>query len=150
MLRGENRGKWRPAAAGNRTQDTWLVQPVLYHWATTTGQSPAPTILCMYCTGETEVPQLHTRQPLRHFSLTWGTSVSPVQYIWMIVGAGGCPVVVAQWQSTACTSQVSWVLTLLYFRLLTSEFLFIPTRGKSSKHHDIICFANKYAVRLKL
>ena len=23
--------------------------------------------------------------------------------------AGGCPVVIAQWQSTGCTSQVSWV-----------------------------------------
>ena len=31
----------------NRTQDIWLVQPVLCHWAMTTGQSPALTILCM-------------------------------------------------------------------------------------------------------
>ena len=41
--------------------------------------------------------------------------------------ADGCPVVVAQWQSTDCTSQVSWVrfpvtsglFTSLYFRLIT-------------------------------
>ena len=48
------------------------------------------------------------------------------------MGAGGCPVVVAQWQSTGCTSQVSWVrfpaaaglFTFLYFRLITSKLLF--------------------------
>ena len=48
-------------------------------------------------------------------------------------GAGGCPVVVAQWQSTGCTSQVSWVrfpaaaglFTFLYFRLITSKLLFM-------------------------
>ena len=43
---------------------------------------PASTILYMYCTGGTEMPQ--------------------------IVRASGCLVVVAQWQSTGCTSQVSW------------------------------------------
>ena len=50
-----------------------------------------------------------------------------------IVRAGGCPVVVAQWQSAGCTSQVSWVqfpvtagfFTCLYFRLITSKLLFI-------------------------
>ena len=36
-------------------------------------------------------------------------SVPPVQYIQKIVGAGCCPVVVAQGQSTGCPSQVSWV-----------------------------------------
>ena len=49
-----------------------------------------------------------------------------------LCGAGGCPVVVAQWQSTGCTSQVSWVrfpaaaclFTFLYFRLITSKLLF--------------------------
>ena len=54
-------------------------------------------------------------------------SVPPVQYIQRIVRGGGCPVVVAQWQSTGCTSQVSWVwflaaaslFTFLYFRLIT-------------------------------
>ena len=47
----------------------------------------------------------------------------PVQYIQRIVRVGGCPVVVAQWQSTGYTSQVSWVrfsvtaglFTFLYF-----------------------------------
>ena len=44
--------------------------------------------------------------------------------------AGGCPDVIAQWQNTGCTSQVSWVqfpataglLTFLYFHLTTSKF----------------------------
>ena len=43
------------------TQNTWLV---LCHWATTAGQPPALTVLSMYCTGGTEMPQSHTRQPL--------------------------------------------------------------------------------------
>ena len=34
-----------PAATGNWTQDTWLLQPVLRHWAMTTGQPPSLTIL---------------------------------------------------------------------------------------------------------
>ena len=63
----------------------------------------------------------------------WGISVPPVQYISRIVTVGGCLVVVAQWQSTGCTSQVSRVqfpatagfFTLLYFCLITSKFLFI-------------------------
>ena len=33
-----------------------------------------------------------------------------------IVRAGCCPVVVAQWQSTGCTSQVSWVQILVIAR----------------------------------
>ena len=37
---------------------------MLCHWATTTGQPPAPTILYMYCTGATEILQSHTWQPL--------------------------------------------------------------------------------------
>ena len=49
---------------------------------------------------------------------------------------GCCPVVVAQWKSTGCTSQVSWVrfpatasLSLSQFRLKTSKFsLFITFR----------------------
>ena len=46
--------------------------------------------------------------------------------------AGGCPVAVAQWQSTGSSNQVSWVqlpvaaglFSLLYFRLITSKFLY--------------------------
>ena len=33
----------------------WLELPVLFHRVTTTGQSSAPTILYMYCTGGTEM-----------------------------------------------------------------------------------------------
>ena len=44
------------------------------------------------------------------------------------MGVGGCPAVVAQWQSTGSSSQVSWVrlpatadfFTFIYFRLITS------------------------------
>ena len=65
----------------------------------------------------------------------------------------GCPVVVAQWQSTGCISQVSWVwfpvaadlFTFLYFRLITSKFLFIPTWGKSFKYSYITtCFIYRF------
>ena len=49
-----------------------------------------------------------------------------------IVGVGGCLDVVAQWQSTGGSSQVSWVwlpvaaglFTFLYFRLVTSKFIY--------------------------
>ena len=34
------------------------------HWATTTGQPPAPTILFIHCTGGTEMPLFYTLQPL--------------------------------------------------------------------------------------
>ena len=52
--------------------------------------------------------------------------------------AGGCPVVVAQWQSTGCTNQVSWVpfpaaaslFTFLYFCLLTSKFSLFQQEAK--------------------
>ena len=52
---------------------------------------------------------------LRHFSTTCAVYIE----------AGGCLVVIAQWQSTGCTSQVSWVqflaaaglFTFLYFHL---------------------------------
>ena len=39
----------RQAVTWNRTQDTWLLQPVLCHWATTAGQQPALTILYTVC-----------------------------------------------------------------------------------------------------
>ena len=60
------------------------------------------------------------------------------------MGAGGCPVVVAEWQSTGCTSHVSWVrfpvtaslFTFLYFRLITSKS-FIPTWGRLFYNSDI-------------
>ena len=54
------------------------------------------------------------------------TKIEESEYIYKrIVRGGGCLVVVAQWQSTGCTSQVSWVrfpvtaglFTFPYFRL---------------------------------
>ena len=54
----------RPTVTRKQTKDTWLLQPVLCHWGTTTGQQPALIILDTYCTGGTEVPQFHTQQPL--------------------------------------------------------------------------------------
>ena len=49
VMRRKLRKVKRPAAAGNQTQDTWLVQPVLCHRAMTTGQPPALTILYVDC-----------------------------------------------------------------------------------------------------
>ena len=46
----------------------------------------------------------------------WG-----IQYIWRIVRAGGCSVVIAQWQNTDCTSQVSWVQFPMTVSLFTSS-----------------------------
>ena len=43
---GENRGKWKGRKPpGIEPKDTWLVQLVLCHWATTTRQPPALTTL---------------------------------------------------------------------------------------------------------
>ena len=42
------------AVAGSQTLDTWLIQPVLCHWALTTRQPPTHTIFYVYCTGDTE------------------------------------------------------------------------------------------------
>ena len=55
------------------------------------------------------------------------------QYIQRIVRVGGCPAVVAQWQSTGGSSQrcpgfdsrrLPAFFTFLYFRLITSNFLY--------------------------
>ena len=43
---------------------------------------------------------------LRTLATHWNKDV--LLYIWRIVRAGGCPVVVAQWQSTVCTSQAGF------------------------------------------
>ena len=78
-------------------------------------------------------------------------------------GAGGCPVVVAQWQSTGCTSQVSWVrfpaaaglFTFLYLRLITSKFLFMlsqslvgravyPSSGSSWLYYTLLLHSQNY------
>ena len=66
-----------------------------------------------------------------------------------IVRAGGCP---AQWQSTGCTSQVSWVLfpataglfTFLYFRLKkTSNLSLFQREARVSKQQQqYVCSRN--------
>ena len=53
----------------------------------------------------------------------------------------GCPAVVAQWQSTGGSSQVSWVrlpatagfFTFLYFRPITSKFIYFQREARFSK-----------------
>ena len=65
MLWGENREKWKGQQFPGIEPMThsWLVQPVLSHWTTLTGQLPAPTISSICIVGE--MPQSHTdRQPL--------------------------------------------------------------------------------------
>ena len=70
-------------------------------------------------------------------------SVPPVQYIYRIVRAGGCPAVVAQWQSTGGSSQrcpgfdSRWLpafFTFLYFCLITSSFLYFQLEARYSQH----------------
>ena len=60
-------------------------------------------------------------------------SVPPVQYIQRIVRVGGCPAVVAQWQSTGGSSQrcpgfnsrqLPAFFTFFYFCLITSKFIY--------------------------
>ena len=61
----------------------------------------------------------------------WGISVPPVQYIQGIMMACGYPVVVAQWQSTGCTSQVSWVqFPAILLCIKRSKSLFFTPGGK--------------------
>ena len=63
------------------------------------------------------------------------------------MGVGGCPAVVAQWQSTGGSSQGcpgfdSWRLpaffTFLYFHLITSKFLYYTIEQHTS---SILCLA---------
>ena len=112
----------RPAVAGNQTQDTWLSYD---NRTTTSPHNP----LYMYCTGGTEMPQLHTWQPLSmcrqnsirvrpknslHQERThteWFSQSKCVQLRHFSPtcavhiedcgggGGGGCPVVIAQCQS---------------------------------------------------
>ena len=64
----------RPAVTGNRTQDTLAcaasVLPLSYDNRTTTEQPLALTILYIYCTGGTDMPQSHTRQPCTQYVLS--------------------------------------------------------------------------------
>jgi len=55
--------KWLVATEEPNPGYTWFVQPVLSHWATTTEQPPALTILYIYCTCATEMPRSHTWHP---------------------------------------------------------------------------------------
>ena len=62
---------------------------------------------------------------LRHFSPICAVHIEDCEGWWLTI-------VVAQWQSISCTSQLSWVrfpataglFTFLYFCLITSKFLF--------------------------
>ena len=57
--------------------------------------------------------------------------------------AGGCPAVVAQWQSTGGSSQVSWVqlpatagfFTFLYFRLII-KFIYFQREARCSEQQE--------------
>ena len=61
----------------------------------------------------------------------------------MIVRVAGCPAVVAQWQSTGGSSQrcpgfdsrrLPAFFTFLYFRLITSNFLYFQLEARYSQH----------------
>ena len=98
MLRSENRGKWK----GRQLP----------------GIEPRTPGLCSQCSA-TELRQWDNQQPsqsstctaqvvllpgvqLRHFITTCAVHIEDCEG-WC------CPIVVAQWQRTGCTSQVSWV-----------------------------------------
>ena len=61
---------------------------------------------------------------LRHFCTTLALHIEDCD------GVGGCPVVIAQWQSTDCTSQVSWVGFLATAILFT--FLYLTSTSKKN------------------
>ena len=48
VMRRKQRKVKRPAVTRNRTQDTWLVEPVLCHWATVTGRLRAFSPLSVF------------------------------------------------------------------------------------------------------
>ena len=87
----ENRRKWKGQQSLEIEPKTpgLCSQLVLYHWTMTTRQSKF----------QHEARVLSAEWLLRtHLCNTY-----------RIVRAGGCLVVVAQWQNTDCTSQVSWI-----------------------------------------
>ena len=79
---------------------------------------------------ESEEADSHRESNLGHLACA-ASALPAVQYIKRIVRDGGCPVVIAQWQSTGYTSQVSWVrfpvtaalFTFLYLWLITSTLV---------------------------
>ena len=101
----------------NQTQDTLLMQPVLCHWATTTRRPSSPHIpphilhrWCWFWLTPNWALTAHARWLpgvwLRYFSTTCAVHIEDCEG-W--TPEGGCPAVIAQWQSAGSTSQVSWV-----------------------------------------
>ena len=87
-------------------------------------------------------------------SVTHLAATQHVQYTQRIVGVGGCPAVVAQWQSTVGSSQrcpgfdSQWLpafFTFLYLRLITSNFIYqeplcsLPMLLTLLAYQDIMC-----------
>ena len=96
MFWGKNRGEWKGQQWPTRI-------PGLYS----------------QCSVTMTTRQLDNRQPpqsqVASWVSDWGSSVSPLQYIWRIVRAGGCPAVVAQWQSTSWYPRVQFPVTAGFF-----------------------------------
>ena len=131
----------------------WLEPPVLCHWATTAGQPPTLTILYMHCTGGTECL---SRTRGSHSVGLWGRPeiLSNRKELMLsgfltlnaktpngVLRGGGCPAVVAQWQSTGGSSQrcpgfdsrrLPAFFTFLYFRLITSKFIYFQLEARCS------------------
>ena len=71
MLWGEMEESEKASVTG---QSSWLVQPVLCHWATTTGQPLTLTILNTYVlhtSGSTEMSQSHTQSHQSQALWSW-------------------------------------------------------------------------------
>ena len=76
-------------------------------------------------------------------------------HLWLVQDcAGGCLVVVAQWQSTSCTSQVSWVqfpvtaslFTFFYFCFKTSKFSLFQYEARVLNRYKIPANINIYSI----
>ena len=77
VLRWKYRKVKRLAVNRNQTKDTWLVQPVVWHWATTGRQLPAITILYMYCAGNASVTHLRRNRVAAPFPSSPSPPPSP-------------------------------------------------------------------------
>ena len=134
---------WKGWQCQNRTQDTWLEPPVLCHWATVTKQPPALTILYVYCTGGTEMPQSHILAATQYVlsELGQGLTTSNIEDCegWWLSGC--CSSVAEHWlHKPGILGSIPGDCQPFHslFHLKISKNLIILTWGKSSKHFVVL------------
>ena len=148
--RGGKANSWRKS-----NQDTWLVHPVnvlpLSYDKRVANHQPSQFSTC------TEMPQLHTQQLLticrQNSSRGWAENyfhqerthamcfliVSTTLCSTYLCRIASCPVVITQWQSTGCTSHVSWVRFSANASLSLSSVF-------ASKHQTCVSFQHEMRV----